>query len=155
MNEKKQAIVKSLLFDAEWYRIAYHISEDPATHYLNKGWKLGFNPSDKFSTSEYLKLNRDVAEAKINPLLHYELYGKKEGRMICTRDLNQPFGSDKFQKITAQCNLDGKGLEIGPSFNPICPKRKGYDIEIMDHLDADGLRKKCGENKYVSGNLLE
>ena len=34
--------------------------------------------------------------------------------------------------LTARCNLRGKGLEIGPSYDPICPKRDGYDIEIID-----------------------
>lgn len=36
----------------------------------------------------------------------------------------------------------GKGLEIGPSFNPLLRKADGFDVEIVDHLDADGLREK-------------
>lgn len=34
------------------------------------------------------------------------------------------------------------GLEIGPSHLPICPKSEGYQVEIVDHLSAEGLRQK-------------
>lgn len=36
----------------------------------------------------------------------------------------------------------GLGLEIGPSINPIAPKRHGYNVHVLDHLDAAGLRAK-------------
>jgi len=36
----------------------------------------------------------------------------------------------------------GKGLEIGPSHNPLMAKVEGFDVEILDYLDADGLRRK-------------
>jgi predicted SAM-dependent methyltransferase len=36
----------------------------------------------------------------------------------------------------------GRGLEIGPSYNPIAPKSAGWQVEIVDHMDAPGLRAK-------------
>jgi 2-polyprenyl-3-methyl-5-hydroxy-6-metoxy-1,4-benzoquinol methylase len=33
-------------------------------------------------------------------------------------------------------------LEIGPSYNPILPKREGYNVSILDHDDEAGLVKK-------------
>lgn len=42
-------------------------------------------------------------------------------------------------------DTSGKGLEIGPSFNPLLPKKDGYHVEILDHLSAEGLRAKYGE----------
>lgn len=36
----------------------------------------------------------------------------------------------------------GKGLEVGPSFSPIAPKSRGYDVEVVDHATADQLRAK-------------
>ena len=36
----------------------------------------------------------------------------------------------------------GKGLEIGPSHNPLMPKAAGFNVEILDYLDAEGLRRK-------------
>ncbi len=36
-------------------------------------------------------------------------------------------------------NKQGKGLEIGPSHNPLAPKRKGYQVDIIDHLSQQEL----------------
>lgn len=48
----------------------------------------------------------------------------------------------RTQKILNQCNTGGKGLEVAPSFSPICPKRDGYNVETIDHLNKEGLKKK-------------
>jgi hypothetical protein len=39
-------------------------------------------------------------------------------------------------------NLDGLGLEIGPSWRPLLPKAKGYNVRVADHLDQAGLIAK-------------
>lgn len=39
-------------------------------------------------------------------------------------------------------DMGGKGLEVGPSFSPIAPKRLGYDVDVVDHATADELRAK-------------
>ncbi|EGX76683.1 hypothetical protein HMPREF9457_01016 [Dorea formicigenerans 4_6_53AFAA] len=59
----------------------YHINKEEAvSHYLNIGWKLGYDPSPYFSTEMYMNNNPDIIN--YNPLLHFELYGKKEGRLF-------------------------------------------------------------------------
>jgi hypothetical protein len=45
-------------------------------------------------------------------------------------------------KVLFAVNRDGKGLEIGPSFNPLAPKCEGFNVEIVDHLDQAGLVEK-------------
>jgi len=49
---------------------------------------------------------------------------------------------NRREKIVFMCNLDGKGLEIGPSIRPIVPKREGYNVETIDHADKESLKKK-------------
>jgi SAM-dependent methyltransferase len=44
--------------------------------------------------------------------------------------------------IRSLFDCGGLGLEIGPSHNPLMPKSAGFNVEILDYLDADGLRKK-------------
>jgi len=80
--EDKNLIKKSLLFDAAWYCKNYGYGEylDAAEHYLKIGWREGKNPSAFFSTADYLQKNPDVAEADLNPLLHFEKCGLREGR---------------------------------------------------------------------------
>ena len=77
----EKVIEKSSLFNSEWYSEMYHINKEEAVnHYLNIGWKLGYDPSPFFSTEKYLENNPDIID--YNPLLHFELYGKKEGRLF-------------------------------------------------------------------------
>ena len=73
-----EIIRKSSFFDGAWYKEKYQIESDPAYHYLNEGWLKNYNPSIKFSTADYLINNPDIHN--INPLLHYEVFGKNEGR---------------------------------------------------------------------------
>lgn len=55
-------IYDSSLFDEKWYRKTYSISkkEDCAYHYVTQGWKLGYNPSEKFDGNKYLEKYEDV-----------------------------------------------------------------------------------------------
>ena len=55
--------------------------DDPVTHYLTMGVLMGLDPSAHFSTTDYLMMNGDVKASGINPLVHYLLFGKDEGRM--------------------------------------------------------------------------
>ena len=84
-------IADSPLFDKEWYGSTYGIDDDVdcVDHYLNIGYVKGYDASPDFITSEYYGCNKDVEEYGMNPLLHYELYGKKEERMIWISDMNQ------------------------------------------------------------------
>jgi len=62
---------------------------------------------------------------------------------------------NRSEKITYLCNLKGKGLEIGPSFNPVLPKKEGYDVETIDHLDKKGLIEKYREHGVNLDNIEE
>ena len=78
-------ISNSPYFDREWYEKTYDLSDVPesgATHYLKIGFKKGFNPGPDFDTNMYYELNSDIKRKGINPLLHYEMYGRKENRKI-------------------------------------------------------------------------
>ncbi|WP_267360213.1 rhamnan synthesis F family protein [Methylobacterium sp. GC_Met_3] len=85
-------IENSDLFDADWYRRtnAADLPPNPAArHYLREGAARGMNPGPLFDAVWYLGNNADVAEAGLNPLLHYLRSGRAEGRPIrlaCARD---------------------------------------------------------------------
>ncbi len=61
--------------------------------------------------------------------------------------------SKRNELILQNINVDGIGLEIGPSFSPICPKSEGYNIETIDHLDKEGLINKYKNDPNV-GDLM-
>lgn len=49
-------------------------------HFNDTGWKARLDPSPHFSTAYYLDTNPEVAEAGINPFLHWVNYGRHERR---------------------------------------------------------------------------
>ena len=55
---------------------------DAVEHYLTIGFALGYDPSPDFSTEDYYSANEDVEEDGMNPLVHYELFGKIEDRNL-------------------------------------------------------------------------
>ncbi|KAB2791315.1 hypothetical protein F9K87_22965 [Brucella anthropi] len=86
-------IAKAEEFDPHWYLHTYEPfsmlmgggntfadQNMAAKHYLEYGADKGHDPSPDFSTGEYLKRYKDVAKARMNPLLHYLRNGKEEGR---------------------------------------------------------------------------
>ncbi len=52
----------------------------PLEHYLEEGWRQGFDPHPFFRTDWYLRLSMDVSERMTNPLLHYEKVGRQAGK---------------------------------------------------------------------------
>jgi SAM-dependent methyltransferase len=52
---------------------------------------------------------------------------------------------NRNNKILYAVNEDGFGLEIGPGHSPVAPKNAGYKVDIVDHLDKEGLIEKFSE----------
>ncbi len=61
-------------------------------HFLRHGWREGRSPGLSFDTRFYLAAHPDVAREGINPLWHYVLAGRAEGRLPVD-PLRPPFGS--------------------------------------------------------------
>lgn len=80
------------------YKIKFNSSTTLAEHYVEIGWKQHYNPSIIFNTDEYLSINIDVLKAKLCPLVHYEKYGRKEGREIGIQNTHL-LGNYKSYKI--------------------------------------------------------
>jgi len=59
------------------------------------------------------------------------------------------------EKILKLCNLNGDGLEISPSYNPVLPKSQGYNVETLDHLDKAGLIQKYTGHNVNLDNIEE
>ena len=88
-NFEENTIKNSKYFDASWYAETYHV-EEPIKHYLSDGWKQGYNPSTEFSTLSYLAFNYDVRKSNMNPLLHFERFGKYEKKMRLFKESIEP-----------------------------------------------------------------
>jgi len=56
---------------------------------------------------------------------------------------------DRTARALRGLNLDGRGLELGPSYNPLVPKASGRRIDTVDHAPREELVAK-----YLSFGLL-
>lgn len=80
-----RTLEQSELFDRSYYR-QHHLRglariQDPLWHFVTVGWKRGLSPSTRFDTQYYLMKNDDVRVANLNPLFHFEEYGRAERRL--------------------------------------------------------------------------
>jgi hypothetical protein len=94
LEDDVRLVRESGFFDEHYYR---HFRPDlPAErdvvrHYLRFGRRDNLDPSEKFSTSGYLRQNPDVAKTTWNPLVHYLRHGRVEGRIAPRGALREPY----------------------------------------------------------------
>jgi hypothetical protein len=79
--------------------------------------------TSNFDEVSYLDANPDVAKAVISGVFkngyeHYKIHGKNEGRI-----LKKLFVQTRDEKVFNSIKKEGLGLEIGPSHNPLAPKK--------------------------------
>jgi hypothetical protein len=55
--------------------------------------------------------------------------------------------------IRDQVDKSATALEIGPSYNPILPKKKGYSVSVLDHEDQAALTEKYSRFPVDVGNI--
>ena len=102
-NKDYNLIKNSDFFDYKWYKKNYNIKGDAIRHYCDIGYKLGYNPSNKFSRIKYELIYDDVRYVKANPLLHFEKYGKYESNFLNKQKI---LPEEKIETENADGNLD-------------------------------------------------
>jgi 2-polyprenyl-3-methyl-5-hydroxy-6-metoxy-1,4-benzoquinol methylase len=60
---------------------------------------------------------------------------------------------NRNSKALKHVNKDGLGLEIGPSHNPLAPKKQGYKVQIIDHLNQEQLIAKYKDHGVNLSNI--
>jgi hypothetical protein len=58
-------------------------------------------------------------------------------------------------KILYHIDTSGVGIEIGPSYNPVAPKRDGYRVHSIDHMSRAELIEKYKDDNVPLGNIEE
>ena len=94
LEDDIRLVRESGFFDEDYYRHfrpELPAERDVVRHYLRFGRRDGLDPSEKFSTSGYLRQNPDVARTSWNPLVHYLRHGRTEGRIAPRGALREPY----------------------------------------------------------------
>lgn len=63
--------------------------------------------------------------------------------------------ADREQILRTGITTTDKIIEIGPSFNPLAPKRDGWCSYSVDHTDQEGLVNKYRQDPSVNVGLIE
>jgi hypothetical protein len=63
--------------------------------------------------------------------------------------------SDRIAILRQGIGKADRVLEIGPSFNPVAPKREGWTVFSVDHADQNGLVGKYRNDPSVNIALIE
>jgi len=103
-------------FDEEHYLVQVGGDIDdgitPWEHYLTVGSAAGLDPAPWFTTIGYLDLHTDVAAAKVNPFVHWLVYGQYEGRRLD----GGPRGSARLIETPAGLLPAGSDVDlVGPA----------------------------------------
>jgi hypothetical protein len=57
-------------------------------------------------------------------------------------------------EILKYASKAGLGIEVGPWFNPMAPKRDGYNCLVLDVFDVDTLRKRALDDPNVATEMV-
>lgn len=138
--------VPNPFFDGVWYRNLYLDGSEvnSLTHYIRKGWKLGFSPSSKFCVNSYLENYKDVKTSGIEPLNHFLTYGRNNGYSAFKHEIKNTVPVDKTSSIASQVfpDLDFvndyKWRELEPTSTTFDAKRLDIHFIIPDFAAGGG-----------------
>ena len=117
-------------FDEDYYLVqgggAVDDGTTPWEHYLTVGSAAGLDPAPWFKTIGYLDLHTDVAAAKVNPFVHWLLYGQYEGRRLG----DAPSGSPRLVETPAGLLPAGSDFDLVGPANVV--SRDGSDPHVWN-----------------------
>ncbi len=61
---------------------------------------------------------------------------------------------DRRMEITKHINKDKKGIEIGPWFAPLAPKREGFNCLSFDVFDTETLKKNAEQDPHTDNSCI-
>ena len=163
LNLKEYQLVKnSNLFDYNYYMEKNHLDLRNETeaiyHYLEIGYKKGYNPSNKFNGEIYFKKNPDIEESGWNPLVHYLKYGQKEERTDkCDKNLKEyslvkESGLFDYQFYKDKYDLDLNSYKRGLIHYLEFGYKRGY--KPSRNFDGEEYLKRYPEVKKAGFNPL-
>ena len=66
-----------------------------------------------------------------------------------------PHAARRAGKILKHVQREAWGVEIGPSYGPLAPKREGYRVHVIDHLNREQLIEKYRSHGMPVDNIEE
>ncbi|WP_213684846.1 glycosyltransferase [Roseicyclus sp.] len=138
LSDQEAVASIAAFFDAEFYAAQYPDmrgnAHDLALHYHKHGWREGRNPAADFETAYYLQTNPELADAGVNPLLHYAQIGVR-------------FAQPKTRPLRER--VDPRDLDaVRHAFDPAFYRAMNPDVDastddaLLIHYMAIGWRER-------------
>ncbi len=130
----------SSLFDSDWYRKRYQDPEstNPIFHYLTLGLVEQRHPGPSFDAKRYLAMHPDVAEAQIDPLVHYLDSGAEEERQIYPLSPSESLGVPTLEELV-RSRFHRSNLRAFP----IPPRPRRLTL-VMEDLNLGPMNAEAG-----------
>ncbi|MHB2207718.1 glycosyltransferase [Methylobacterium sp. CM6257] len=126
-------------FDAGFYASWYGITADPVRDYLVQGWREGRDPRPDFSSADYLAARPYLAEAGINPFLHFLTAQRGKRRHVGQR--GGAGGPALPRPDTRQAERLARRLVDGPFYLAHNPDLRDAGVDPVAHYMASGWRE--------------
>lgn len=154
-------------FDAPFYRSAFghYLSDgdDPVSHYLLHGQRMGTDPVPWFSARTYLASYPDVVASGLDPFFHFIAHGRAEGRSITPSEVSFAGGkrvldknSTQLERTQVRSDLSNDALlDVYSEFDATyyrqqTPELKGSDADLFRHYLERGWRERKDPSKTFS-----
>ncbi|CAB3687762.1 hypothetical protein LMG3431_04702 [Achromobacter pestifer] len=111
MKRDIKVLIASPLFDHQAYAKKYlsgASAHKAAAHYAQH-WREGLEPGPDFDPMQYLLDHPDVAAANLNPLVHFEVAGRREARKI-----RKPGEAPRTTTVPFEQVLQARLAHLGP-----------------------------------------
>ncbi|MEO0751858.1 MAG: glycosyltransferase domain-containing protein [Pseudomonadota bacterium] len=137
------------IFDADFY-VAQHPEalrdpDGPAAHYLNTGWRKGFDPSRTFVTQAYEHSHADLLEADDCPALHFlDRYAPTYAKIRAPKDASPRIAV--FSAIVGayddmkEPTVPVDGVDFFMFTDGAVPPGSIWQKRGLDYVDADPTR---------------
>ncbi|SMD10701.1 glycosyltransferase [Primorskyibacter flagellatus] len=146
------------VFDPDYYSQQANLTDDginPAEHYVTAGVQVGLATSPEFSTEHYIMCNMDLATARVVPAVHFDKYGRSEGRVAHStitehsEEAKVTHNSERPTVLVMSHEASRTGAPI-VALNIVRTLAETHNV--ISWIDADGpLREDFGE---ISTRLL-
>jgi FkbM family methyltransferase len=93
-----------------------------------------------------------VPRERVKDFLEYCAPAAQMPLLANGKDLPQ---RDRRERITRFITPQQKGIEIGPYFQPLAPKRLGYNCLVVDVFDAATLRQRALDDPHLPNQIID
>ena len=144
-----ERLMASDIFDADHY-VAQHPEaqrdpEGPAAHYLNTGWRKGFDPSTTFVTQAYQHSHADLLDTDDCPALHFtDRYGDVYAKLRAPKDASPRIAV--FSAIVGAYDdmkepaVPVEGVDFFMFTDGAVPPGSVWQKRPLEYVDADPTR---------------